>query len=93
MNPILMIDLGSTNTKVTAVDLDGEKLLGTAASYTTVQTDINDGLENALKKLEDKINVKSLPKSPNKYPSLSRMPKGRTPAFLISFIVILSSFL
>ena len=55
MNPILMIDFGSTNTKVTAVDLDGEKLLGTAASYTTVQTDINDGLENALKKLEDKI--------------------------------------
>ena len=55
MNPILMIDFGSTNTKVTAVDLEGEKLLGTAASYTTVQTDINDGLENALKKLEDKI--------------------------------------
>jgi len=54
MNPILMIDFGSTNTKVTAVDLDGEKLLGTAASYTTVQTDINDGLENALKKLEAK---------------------------------------
>lgn len=54
MNPILMIDFGSTNTKVTAVDLDEEKLLGTAASYTTVQTDINDGLENALEKLEAK---------------------------------------
>ena len=54
MNPILMIDFGSTNTKVTAVDLEGEKLLGTAASYTTVQTDINEGLEKALKKLEEK---------------------------------------
>ena len=62
MNPILMIDFGSTNTKVTAVDLEGEKLLGTAASYTTVQTDINDGLENALKKLEEKIGKKLISK-------------------------------
>ena len=55
MKPILMIDFGSTNTKVTAVDLEEGKLLGTAASYTTVQTDINDGLENALAKLHDKL--------------------------------------
>ncbi len=55
MKPILMIDFGSTNTKVTAVDLEEGKLLGTAASYTTIQTDINDGLENALAKLHDKL--------------------------------------
>ena len=55
MKPILMIDFGSTNTKVTAVDLEEGKLLGTAASYTTIQTDINDGLENALKKLHEKL--------------------------------------
>ena len=55
MKPILMIDFGSTNTKVTAVDLEEGKLLGTAASYTTVQTDINNGLENALAKLHDKL--------------------------------------
>ena len=55
MKPILMIDFGSTNTKVTAVDLEEGKLLGTAASYTTVQTDINDGLENALAKLHEKL--------------------------------------
>ena len=50
-----MIDFGSTNTKVTAVDLDEQKVLGTAASYTTVQTDVNDGLNNALKLLSEKI--------------------------------------
>ena len=48
MKAILLIDFGSTYTKVTAVDVEGECLLGTAASYTTVQTDINDGLEKAL---------------------------------------------
>lgn len=51
MKPVLLIDFGSTYTKVTAVDLDGETLLGTADSYTTVQTDVRTGLENALKKL------------------------------------------
>lgn len=55
MKPILMIDFGSTYTKVTAVDLEGARLLGTASSYTTVQTDINDGLNNALNLLSQKI--------------------------------------
>ncbi len=52
MKPVLLIDFGSTYTKVTAVDVEAERLLGTADAYTTVQTDINDGLEQALKKLE-----------------------------------------
>ena len=54
MKPVLMIDFGSTNTKVTAVDMDSETLLGTAAAYTTVQTDVGEGLQEALKKLEEK---------------------------------------
>ncbi|MDE6899877.1 MAG: glutamate mutase L [Oscillospiraceae bacterium] len=54
MNPVLLIDFGSTYTKLTAVDLDAEALLGTAASYTTVQTDINDGLRLGLERLEEK---------------------------------------
>lgn len=53
MKPILLIDFGSTYTKVTAVDADAGALLGRAASYTTVQTDINDGLDNALKLLQN----------------------------------------
>ena len=55
MKPILLIDFGSTYTKLTAVDIDREIILGTAASYTTVQTDINDGLKNALSILKEKI--------------------------------------
>ena len=53
MKPVLLIDFGSTYTKVTAVDIEGEKLLGTAQSYTTVQTDVGDGLENALRNLRE----------------------------------------
>ena len=41
MRPVLLIDFGSTYTKVTAVDTESETLLGTAASFTTIQTDIN----------------------------------------------------
>ena len=55
MKPVLLIDFGSTYTKLTAVDVEGETLLGTAAAYTTIQTDINDGLTEGLKKLEAKI--------------------------------------
>jgi len=52
---ILLIDFGSTYTKLTAVDLDSETVLGTAQSFTTIQTDINDGLENGLALLRQKI--------------------------------------
>jgi len=55
MKPVLLIDFGSTYTKLTAVDVERETLLGTAAAYTTVQTDINDGLNLGLKRLEEKI--------------------------------------
>ena len=54
MKAVLLIDFGSTYTKVTAVDVEGECLLGTAQAYTTVQTDINDGLHNAMALLEEK---------------------------------------
>lgn len=52
MDPILLIDFGSTYTKVTAADIEEPRLLGTANSYTTVQTDIMNGLADALSQLE-----------------------------------------
>ncbi len=54
MKNVLLIDFGSTYTKLTAVDVEAEEILGTAAAYTTVQTDINDGLAKGLKLLEEK---------------------------------------
>ena len=55
MKAVLLIDFGSTYTKLTAVDLENEVVLGTAQSFTTIFTDINDGLENALAILRQKI--------------------------------------
>jgi len=55
MQPILLIDIGSTYTKVTAIDLDEPALLGTASAHTTIQTDVTEGLNHALAILEAKI--------------------------------------
>ena len=55
MKAILLIDFGSTYTKVTAVDVDTETILGTSQSYTTIETDIINGLNNALALLREKI--------------------------------------
>lgn len=55
MGNVLLIDFGSTYTKVTAIDLEKESLLGTAAAFTTVETDINEGLQNAVALLKEQI--------------------------------------
>jgi len=54
VKPVLLIDFGSTYTKLTAVDVENETLLGTASSYTTVETDITEGLQKAMVILEQK---------------------------------------
>ncbi len=54
MKNVLLIDFGSTYTKLTAVDVEGERILGTASAFTTVSTDINEGLEKGLRLLEEK---------------------------------------
>ncbi len=47
----LLVDFGSTYTKVTAVDLDAEAVIGRAQSPTTVTTDISIGFNKALVEL------------------------------------------
>ena len=55
MKNILLIDFGSTYTKLTAVDVESEEILGTAQAFTTVDTDINEGLNKGLGLLSEKI--------------------------------------
>ena len=55
MEPILLIDFGSTYTKITAVDTKRHLLLGTAVSATTVETDIAEGLAVATTHLEKQL--------------------------------------
>ncbi len=51
MTSVLLIDFGSTYTKVTAVDVESPAILGTASAHTTILTDIGDGLDEALERL------------------------------------------
>jgi len=47
-NVAILVDFGSTYTKVVAVDLDQAAILGTAQHPSTVDTDVTIGLERAL---------------------------------------------
>ncbi len=53
MDPVLLIDFGSTYTKLTAADADERVILATAQSYTTVEEDVSIGFQKALKQLSD----------------------------------------
>ena len=55
MKPILLTDFGSTYTKLTAVDVEQCRLLATGASFTTIDTDVSIGFQNALAQLQDKL--------------------------------------
>lgn len=52
MEAVLLIDFGSTYTKVTAVDLENKAIIGTSKAFTTIESDICEGLNNALDKLK-----------------------------------------
>jgi uncharacterized protein (TIGR01319 family) len=51
----LLIDIGSTFTKATAVDIEAPALLATAKSPTTVKDDVTIGLQKALAMLSEQI--------------------------------------
>lgn len=55
MDAILLIDFGSTYTKLTAVDVKKEEIIGTAKALTTVASDIMIGFDNAYIDLEEKM--------------------------------------
>lgn len=55
MSRYLMIDFGSTFTKLTAVDSEKEDVIATASHFTTVDTDISVGYKNAFKILAEKM--------------------------------------
>ena len=60
METTLLIDFGSTFTKLTLVDLEKEEILGTAKSETTIQTNIMAGFNKAKSELLEKIKMPDL---------------------------------
>lgn len=59
MEAYLLIDFGSTYTKLTAIDLESEEVLGTAQASTTIDTDVRVGLDEALSALEGQTGLSS----------------------------------
>ena len=57
MKPLLLIDFGSTYTKVTSIDAETGELYGTAQSFTTVEEDISLGLDHALNALKSATGI------------------------------------
>lgn len=55
MKCYLTIDFGSTYTKLTAIDIKGERILATSKDITTVEDDIMIGFNNAFLKLKNEI--------------------------------------
>ncbi len=70
MGLYLLIDIGSTYTKIIAADIEKEVILGWAQAQTTVETDITIGLNNALSKLVETYGI-DLKKVQGKYASSS----------------------
>ncbi len=60
MDCYLLIDFGSTYTKLTVVDIENEEILITSKDITTVETDIMIGFENALNKISSFIEEKKV---------------------------------
>lgn len=51
----LTADIGSTYTKLVATDIERCKVLGTSCAFTTIETDVREGFNNALRNLKSKI--------------------------------------
>ena len=60
MDAYLLIDFGSTYTKLTAVDIEKEEILGTAKDITTIEDDIMIGFNKAYEKLMRSIPDKNV---------------------------------
>ncbi len=52
---ILTADIGSTYTKLTAIDTVEKKILATSTAFTTIGTDVVEGFTSAYNKLEQRV--------------------------------------
>lgn len=53
MKTALLMDIGSTNTKVTVFDLEEYRLVASTRAFTTVETDVTIGIQKAFQKLQE----------------------------------------
>jgi uncharacterized protein (TIGR01319 family) len=58
---ILLVDFGSTYTKLTLVDMDKEEIIARSNGITTVETDVRVGYEEALAKMSEDLGYEVKP--------------------------------
>ena len=56
----LLIDFGSTFTKVVAIDISDETIIGRAQEPSTVDTDVTIGLQRAIDRLKEETGIRDL---------------------------------
>lgn len=87
MDCYLLIDFGSTYTKLTLVDIDNAKILAKSSAYTTINTSILEGYEEAYKKLfnnlKENINIVEKYACSSAGGGLKMVVIGLTPAFTV----------
>ena len=52
---ILTVDVGSTYTKLTAIDGEKRQILGTSQAFTTIETDVMQGFQEAFARLTEDL--------------------------------------
>lgn len=60
MNAVLLVDFGSTYTKLTAVSLEKEEIISSTKSLSTVDVDITLGYNNAFRLMEEELRRDSI---------------------------------
>ncbi|AWZ49497.1 MutL protein [Clostridiaceae bacterium 14S0207] len=60
MDAYLLLDFGSTYTKLTAVDIENEEIIATAKDITTIEDDIMIGFNKAYEKLQEQFQGKEV---------------------------------
>lgn len=79
MKYVLAVDFGSTFTKVTAIDVEEYKILGHSKAFTTVNTDVGEGLQNAINALNLNIEFDVKIASSSAYGGLKMVSCGLVP--------------
>lgn len=60
MSFYMLVDFGSTYTKISLIDIENGRLFERVNAHTSVKEGVDKGFEEALKKLDEKVNLKNL---------------------------------
>lgn len=88
MNCYLIVDFGSTYTKLNLIDIDKEELIVSSSAHTTIETCVTDGFEEAFDKIKakvdiDKVNIVDILGCSSAGGGLKMVAIGITPEFTV----------